>query len=77
MNYDAGRAAAASLAYDTHLDYFVADSTIECHRDHLMVGSGACLGKGSPHQRGTNPKPMRRTAALVVQDCFAVPFAPC
>ena len=29
---------AATLAYDTHLDYFVADSAIECHRDHLVVG---------------------------------------
>ena len=38
VNYDPARAAAASLVYDTHLDYFVADSPIECHRDHLMVG---------------------------------------
>ena len=27
--------------YDTHLDYFVADSAVECHRDHLMVGRHA------------------------------------
>lgn len=25
--------------YDTHLDYFVADSPIECHREHLRVGA--------------------------------------
>ena len=24
---------------ETYLDYFVADSPVECHRDHLMVGS--------------------------------------
>jgi type IV secretion system protein VirB4 len=28
----------ATLLYDTHLDYFVPDSAIECHRDHLLVG---------------------------------------
>jgi len=41
VNYDAARANAASLVYDTHLDFFVADSAIECHRDHLMVGQHA------------------------------------
>lgn len=39
VNYDAATATAAPLAYDTHLDYFVADSAVECHRDHLLVGS--------------------------------------
>ncbi len=29
---------AAPLAYDSDLDYFVADSGLECHRDHLVVG---------------------------------------
>ena len=29
---------AATLQYDTHLDYFVADSSIECHRTHLEIG---------------------------------------
>ena len=38
VNGDPATAAAASLAHDTHLDYFVADSTVDCHRDHLMVG---------------------------------------
>jgi type IV secretion/conjugal transfer VirB4 family ATPase len=38
LNYDAATAAAATLAYDTHLDYFVADSPVDCHRDHLVVG---------------------------------------
>jgi type IV secretion system protein TrbE len=38
VNCDPATAAAASLAHDTHLDYFVADSTVDCHRDHLMVG---------------------------------------
>jgi type IV secretion system protein VirB4 len=37
LNYTPHVAAGASLKYDTHLDYFVADSSVECHRDHLEV----------------------------------------
>ena len=38
VNYDQASLSASTLAYDTHLDYFVADSAIECHRDRLIVG---------------------------------------
>jgi type IV secretion/conjugal transfer VirB4 family ATPase len=38
VNIDGAAAGAANLSYDTHLDYFVGDSAIECHRDHLVVG---------------------------------------
>ena len=38
VNYDAATIDAARLNYDTHLDYFIADSAVECHRDHLLVG---------------------------------------
>jgi type IV secretion/conjugal transfer VirB4 family ATPase len=38
LNYDPEVADAATLMYDTHLDYFVADSAVECHRDRLVVG---------------------------------------
>ena len=41
LNYDRTLAESASLKYDTHLDYFVADSGIECHRSHLQVGDAA------------------------------------
>lgn len=27
-----------TLKYDTHVDYFMADETVECHRDQLLVG---------------------------------------
>ena len=37
LNYAPHVASGASLKYDTHLDYFVADSSVECHRDHLQV----------------------------------------
>ncbi|MET0216049.1 MAG: hypothetical protein ABW292_23775, partial [Vicinamibacterales bacterium] len=36
VNYDS--VAAEKLTYDTHLDYFVSDASIECYRDHLLVG---------------------------------------
>jgi type IV secretion/conjugal transfer VirB4 family ATPase len=39
VNHDRATADAAHLTYDTHLDYFVADSAVDCHRDHLVVGN--------------------------------------
>jgi type IV secretion system protein TrbE len=36
-NYVAWKADGAPLKYDTYLDYFVADSTLECHRGHLQI----------------------------------------
>lgn len=39
VNFDPAVLEATSLRYDTHLDYFVADSPVECHRDHLRIGS--------------------------------------
>jgi type IV secretion system protein VirB4 len=38
VNYDRATIDAARLTHDTHLDYFVSDSAVECHRDHLVVG---------------------------------------
>src|SRR6516165_6781190 len=36
-NYVDWKADAAPLKYDGYLDYFVADSTLECHRSYLRV----------------------------------------
>jgi type IV secretion system protein VirB4 len=36
-NYIDWKANAASLKYDGYLDYFLSDSTLECHRAHLRV----------------------------------------
>jgi type IV secretion/conjugal transfer VirB4 family ATPase len=36
-NYVEWKADAAPLKYDAYLDYFVADSNLECHRSHLRV----------------------------------------
>jgi type IV secretion system protein VirB4 len=35
---DTAAASGSPLTYDAHLDYFVADSPVECHRTHLDVG---------------------------------------
>lgn len=68
VNYDPARAAAASLTYDTHLDYFVADSAIECHRDHLMVGRHAVKVL-------TMKEPPAQTFAHMLADLVTVPSA--
>jgi type IV secretion system protein TrbE len=41
MNYDPAVVDASPLTHDTHLDYFVSDSAVDCHRDHLTVGNRA------------------------------------
>lgn len=37
LNYRRETAEGRSLKYDAHLDYFAADSPIECHRSHLDI----------------------------------------
>jgi type IV secretion system protein TrbE len=37
LHYDPVKAEAIRLKYDTHVDFFVADAAVECHRDHLRV----------------------------------------
>ncbi len=68
VNYDPARAASASLAYDTHLDYFVADAPIECHRDHLLVGRHAVKVL-------TMKEPPAQTFAHMLADLVSVPGA--
>jgi type IV secretion/conjugal transfer VirB4 family ATPase len=66
VNYDPATVDSARLTYDTHLDYFVADSAIECHRDHLMVG----------HRRVkvlSMKEPPGQTFANVLSDLLEIP----
>jgi type IV secretion/conjugal transfer VirB4 family ATPase len=39
VNFTPRTATGAALQYDTYLDYFVADSGVDCYRDHLQVDS--------------------------------------
>jgi type IV secretion system protein VirB4 len=66
LNYDPAVADAARGAPNTYLDYFVADSPIECHRDHLLVG----------HRWAkvlSMKEPPAQTFAHVLADLYAVP----
>jgi type IV secretion/conjugal transfer VirB4 family ATPase len=66
VNYDPATIDATSLMYDTHLDYFVGDSPVECHRDHLLVGSH--------HVKVLSMKePPGQTFAHVLGDLHAIP----
>jgi type IV secretion/conjugal transfer VirB4 family ATPase len=66
VNYNPATAATATLTYDTHLDYFVADSAIDCHRDHLVVGDR--------HVKVLSMKePPSRTFADVLGDLSTIP----
>ena len=66
VNLSRATADAAPLVYDTHLDYFVADSAIECHRDHLVVGDRLVKVLSMK-------EPPSRTFAHVVGDLHTIP----
>ena len=67
-NCDRATAEHAPLTYDTHLDYFVADSPVECHRDHLLVGRHAVKVLSMK-------EPPTRTFAHMLSDLLAIPGA--
>lgn len=55
-----------ALRYDTHLDYFVADSPVDCHRTHLDVGEA--------HVKVlTMKEPPAATHAHLLEDLNTVP----
>jgi type IV secretion system protein VirB4 len=66
VNLDAATTAAASLTHDTHLDYFVADSAVDCHRDHLVVGRRLVKVLSMK-------EPPSQTFAHLLGDLYAVP----
>jgi type IV secretion/conjugal transfer VirB4 family ATPase len=67
VNYDASvLSATTSTAPDAYLDYFVADSPVDCHRDHLMVGSQLVKVLSMK-------EPPSQTFAHILGDLLAVP----
>ena len=66
INFDAHVVDASHLRYDTHLDYFIADSPVECHRDQLRVGSRAVTALSMK-------EPPSRTYAHMLADLLRVP----
>jgi len=67
VNYDTSVLAATTVsAPDAYLDYFVADSPVDCHRDHLMVGSQLVKVLSMKEPPG-------QTFANILGDLLAVP----
>jgi type IV secretion/conjugal transfer VirB4 family ATPase len=66
VNYTPHKTAGASLQYDTHLDYFVADCSVDCHRSHLDVGDVRVKVL-------TMKEPPSQTFAHLLEDLYTVP----
>ena len=66
LNYTPHKAAGATLRHDTHLDYFVADCSVDCHRDHLDVGD-------SHVKVLTMKEPPGATFAHLLEDLYTIP----
>jgi type IV secretion/conjugal transfer VirB4 family ATPase len=68
VNYAPHKVQGAQLKYDTHLDFYVADSGIDCHRAHLDLD-------GYQVKVLTMKEPPARTFAHMLQDIYRVPSA--
>jgi hypothetical protein len=67
VNYDPAVVdATRATAPDTHLDFFVGDSPVECHRDHLIVGRRTVKVLSMK-------EPPSQTFAHLLGELFAVP----
>ena len=66
VNYSPAVVDAGRLAYDTHLDYFVSDSSVDCHRDHLLVGDRLVKVLSMK-------EPPSQTFAFLLQDLYEIP----
>lgn len=66
VNFDPHVLSASRLRYDTHLDYFLVDSAVECHRSHLMVGNRAVAALSMK-------EPPSRTYAHMLADLLRTP----
>ncbi|MEQ1574919.1 MAG: FtsK/SpoIIIE domain-containing protein [Vicinamibacterales bacterium] len=66
VNYAPAVIDAATLSHDTHLDYFVSDSPVDCHRDHLLVGDRLVKVLSMK-------EPPSQTFAFLLQDLYEVP----
>lgn len=66
LNYRPYKRDGVSLKFDTHLDFYLSDSAVDCHRDHLDV-DGYCV------KALTMKEPPAKTFATVLQELYAVP----
>ena len=68
LNYTPAKADAVALNGDAHLDFFVADTTLECYRDHLRLDDQVVKVL-------TMKAPPAQTVAHVLGDLHALPTA--
>jgi type IV secretion/conjugal transfer VirB4 family ATPase len=66
LNYTPYKADHAALTHDSHLDFSVSDSSIDCHRDHLEIG-------GYGVKVLTMKEPPAKTFAHMLHDLYRVP----
>ena len=66
LNYADWKVASGPLKYDCNLDFFAADSSIECHRDHLLMD-------GIRIRVLTMKEPPARTFAHILETLALVP----
>lgn len=66
VNFDPHVLAASNLRYDTNVDYFLTDSPVECHRDHLAIGSRVITALSMK-------EPPSRTHAHMLTDLLRTP----
>jgi type IV secretion system protein VirB4 len=66
VNFDPHVLAASQLRYDGHVDYFLSDSPVECHRDHLRIGSRFVTTLSMK-------EPPARTYAHMLSDLLRIP----
>jgi type IV secretion/conjugal transfer VirB4 family ATPase len=68
VNYTPHKTEHAVLTHDAFLDFFMSDSAVECHRDHLTVDDFAVKVM-------TMKEAPAKTFAHILQDLYAVPSA--
>jgi type IV secretion system protein VirB4 len=66
LNYTSWKRDVPALKYDTHLDVYASDSTVECHRDCLRVDEAYVKVL-------TMKEPPAKTFAAMLHDVYAVP----
>lgn len=68
LNYSEWKAGAAALKYDSFVDFFACDSSLECHRDHLQMDDTRIRVL-------TMKEPPARTFAHILEDLAVIPSA--
>jgi len=66
LNYAPHKGGNVALKHDTHLDFYVSDSEVECHRDHLRVD-------GYRVKALTMKEPPTKTFAHMLRDLCGIP----